>query len=158
MALPAKKMREREFAHLLRGGLDQFLIAVTERRAPQPGHAFNVSLALLIVDPHSLAALEHQRAALTKCRKIGIGMDESLDVAGGEVAGQGHELLLLVKPNCEGSALSRQSFRPEVPLSSTLGRGGGSGIVAAISAAAGLGSRTSHWHMRYPRRRSARST
>ena len=40
--LRGEQMRERELAHLRGGGLDQFLIVVAERRAPQARHAFEI--------------------------------------------------------------------------------------------------------------------
>jgi hypothetical protein len=45
VAPAGEQMRERELAHLRRGSLDQFLVAVAERRAPQPRHALDVALA-----------------------------------------------------------------------------------------------------------------
>ena len=48
--LPPNEMREGQLAHLLRGGLDQLLVAEAERRAPQAGHALDVGLAVGVVD------------------------------------------------------------------------------------------------------------
>ena len=69
-----------------RRGLDQLLVVVAERRAPQPGHAFDIGLAVGVVDVDALAALDHQRAGLAQRREIGVGMGQGLDVADGEIA------------------------------------------------------------------------
>src|SRR5216684_6559442 len=83
-------MREGELAHLRRRRLDQFFVAVAERRTPQPGHALDIGLAVAVVDENALAALEHERAALPNGGEIGIGMNEGLDIADGEIAERRH--------------------------------------------------------------------
>jgi len=45
-----EQMREGQLAHLRGGRLDQFLVVVAERRAPQAGHAFEIALAVGVVD------------------------------------------------------------------------------------------------------------
>ncbi len=86
VALAGEEMRERQFAHLRCGGLDQLLIAVTERGAPKPRHAFDIGLAFAVVDEHALSALQHQGTALAKGGEIGVGVNQGFDVADGEIA------------------------------------------------------------------------
>ena len=74
--LPVKRCAERELAHLRGRGLDQFFVAVAERRAPQPGHALDVGLAVGVVDEYALAALDDQRTGFAQCREIGVGVDQ----------------------------------------------------------------------------------
>ena len=90
VALPGEEMAERELAHLRGRGLDQFFIAVAERRAPQPGHALDVGFAVAVIDEYALAALDDQRTGFAQCREIGVGVDQSLDIADGEVAERRH--------------------------------------------------------------------
>src|SRR3954451_4891746 len=91
MALPGKQVTERKLAHLRGRGLDQLFIAVAERRAPQPGHALDICLAVAVVDGHALAALDDQRAGLAQRRESVVGVDHDFDVAAGEVAERIHE-------------------------------------------------------------------
>jgi len=91
VAFAGEEMRERKFAHLRGGGLDQFLIAVAERRAPQPGHALDIALAGGIVDIDTLPALDDERACLTKAREIRVRVHQRLDVADGKIAERGHK-------------------------------------------------------------------
>src|SRR5271169_5881681 len=93
-------MSEGELAHLRRRGLDQFLVAVAERRAPQPRHTFDVRLTLGVVDIDALAALEDERPGVAKAGQIGVGMHQGLDVAGGEIAERRHENPLTDPEGC----------------------------------------------------------
>ena len=93
VALAGEEMRERKLAHLRGGGLDQFFVAVAERRAPKPGHAFDIGLAVGIVDIDALAALDDERAGVAEAREIGVGMHQRLDVADGKIAERGHKVL-----------------------------------------------------------------
>jgi hypothetical protein len=90
VALAGKEMAERELAHLRGRGLDQFFIAVAERRAPQPGHTLDVGLAVAVIDEYALAALDDQRTGFAQRREIGVGVGHSLDIADGEVAERSH--------------------------------------------------------------------
>ena len=90
MALASEEMAERELAHLRGRGFDQFFVAVAERRAPQPSHGLDVTLAVTVIDEHALAALYDQRTAISQRGEIGVGVSHSLDVADGEVAERGH--------------------------------------------------------------------
>ena len=91
VALAGEQMRERKLAHLCRCGLDQLLIAVAERRAPETGHAFEITLALGVIDINAFAALDHHRAVVAKRREIGVRMHQRFDVAGGKIAQRSHE-------------------------------------------------------------------
>src|SRR4029079_7594866 len=86
-----EQMSERQLAHLRSRGFHQFLVAVPERRAPQPGHALDVALALAVVDEHALAALDHQWPGLPEGVEVGVGMNERLDIAHGEIAERAHD-------------------------------------------------------------------
>ena len=87
---PGEQMREGELAHLRGGGLDQLFVAVAERGAPQPGHAFDIGLAVGVVDIDALAALDDERTGLAKPREIDVGVHQRFDVAGGEIAERRH--------------------------------------------------------------------
>ncbi len=89
MALPGEQMAEGELAHLGSGSLDQLFIAVAERGTPQPRHALEIGLAAVVVDENAFAPLDDQRPGLAKHRQIGVGMDQGLDIANGEVAEHG---------------------------------------------------------------------
>ena len=71
VALGREQVREGQLAHLRRRGLDQLLVVVAERRAPQAGHAFEIGLAVGVVDVDALAALDHQRTGFADRRLIG---------------------------------------------------------------------------------------
>ncbi len=89
VALAVVEMAEAELLHLSGRGVGELFVAVTERRAPQAGHALEIRLALDVVDVHALAALDHQRAGVAQLRQVGVGMRERLDVADREIA-EGH--------------------------------------------------------------------
>ena len=82
-------MGERKLPHLRGGSLDQFLVAVTERRAPQPGHAFDVGLAVGVIDIDAVRALDNERAGLAEAGEIDVGMHQRFDIAGGQIAEPG---------------------------------------------------------------------
>src|SRR5262249_29153200 len=165
-------------------------VAVAEGGAPEPRHALEVGLALAVVDEHSLPALDDQRTGFAQGREVGVGVNEGLEVADGEIAKRRHgfafglSAIAALKragvkrrpPPGRGrthearepgpdwrNAISRQApaVSPATPRpvlyphgAADAGRGRGSGTCAASSP----GSRTSHWHMRWPPTRSARST
>src|SRR5271163_1016768 len=79
-------MREGEFAHLRRRGLDQFLVAVAERGAPQPGHALDIAFAVGVVDIDALPTLDNERALVAKAREIDVRVQHRFDVAGRKIA------------------------------------------------------------------------
>src|SRR5262249_27852936 len=96
MALGGEEMAEGELAHLRRRGLDQLFVAVAEggapepRPAPQPRHALEIGLALAVVDEHALPALDDQWTGFAQGREVGVGVNEGLEVADGEVAKRRH--------------------------------------------------------------------
>src|SRR5262245_3718119 len=90
MALGGEEVAERQLAHLRRRSLDQLLVVVAERGAPQPRHAFDIGFAFAVIDEHAAPALEHERPRVAQRCEIGIGVNERLDVADGEVAERGH--------------------------------------------------------------------
>ena len=99
VALAGEEMREGKLAHLRGGGFDQFLVAVAERRAPKPGHAFDIGLAVGVVDVNALPAFEDERPGLAKAREIDVGMHQGFYVAGGEIAERRwHGSLVVVWP------------------------------------------------------------
>jgi hypothetical protein len=71
--------------HLLGGNVDNFLVAIAQRRAPQARQALDVLLALVVVDVDALAFLDHRRAGLAERRQVGVGVDQGFDVPHGEV-------------------------------------------------------------------------
>ena len=58
MCLTAKHMAKGQLAHLLSGSLNNFLVAIAQRRAPEPGHAFKIFVALIIPDITAFTALK----------------------------------------------------------------------------------------------------
>src|SRR6516164_9473918 len=65
--------------------LDQLFVAVAEGGAPEPRHALEIGLALAVVDEHALPALDDQRTGFAQGREVGVGVNEGLEVADGEV-------------------------------------------------------------------------
>ncbi len=112
VALAGEQMGERKLAHLRGSGLDQLLIAVAERRAPQPGHALDVGLALGVVDIDALPALDDQRTGLAKAREIDVGMHQRFDVAGRKVAQRGHAFAFAVPFKIRGRHCGAPRRRP----------------------------------------------
>ncbi len=94
VAAPGKQVLEGQFEHLLIGCFGQFPIRIAERGAPQTGHALEIGLALGIVDPDTLAALQDEWSCVAKGRELGIGMDQGFDIAGGEIGQHGSLLRL----------------------------------------------------------------
>ena len=78
-------MGEGQLLQLLIGDLGQLLVGIAERGAPEPGHALDIILAGGVVDEDAPAALQHQRADLAMGGEVGVGVNEGLDVAHGEV-------------------------------------------------------------------------
>ncbi|MNE09998.1 hypothetical protein D3C80_1026930 [compost metagenome] len=92
--LVAEQVVERQGFELLLRGADQALVAEAQRGAPQPGHAFDVVLALLVEDVHAFAALDDQRTLLLMLAGVGVGMQLVLDVFFAERgSGLGHDAL-----------------------------------------------------------------
>src|SRR5262249_31189110 len=173
MAFRGEEMAEGKLAHLRGRSFDQLFVAVAQRSAPQACHAFEIGLTLGVVDEYPLAALDDQRTRFAQCREIGVGVNQGLQVANGEIAERGHGLASglqryrrsswLASKNLPRRANSRvrrrarakaapgahvnaEELRP-APVrfyGAAAGRGGGNGTCAASSP----GSRTSHWHMR----------
>ena len=92
MALGGEKVAKGKLTHLRRSGLDQLFVAVAKRRAPQPRHPFDIGPALGVVDEHALSALDDQRTGFAQRREIGVGVNQGLEVADGEIAERGHDL------------------------------------------------------------------
>ena len=55
----------------------------------RPGHAFEIGLAVGVVDVDALAALEHQRAGVADRRLVGVGVDQGLDRTGLQIGERG---------------------------------------------------------------------
>src|ERR1700722_16648032 len=104
-------MSERKLTHLRGRGLDQLLIAVTERRAPQPGHALDVRFAFGVVDVDALPALDDQRTAVAKAREVNIGMHQRFDVAGRKIAERSHTGPFMILRNSRESPFGRARCR-----------------------------------------------
>ena len=68
-------------AHLAEGGVGQTLFGKSERSAPEPGHAFDVGLAMLVEYLHAFAAHNHQRPVALMVAQLGVGMQMVPDVA-----------------------------------------------------------------------------
>src|SRR5262249_62364519 len=131
VAVGWEQVAEGWFAKAARRALAQLAVPVAQRRAPQRRHAFDIGLALRVVDEHALPALDDQRTGFAQHRKVGVRVNERLNIADGEIAERGHST-----PRHGAAA----------------GRGGGNGTASSP------GSRTSHWHLRRPPARSAKST
>src|SRR5262249_17936962 len=142
VALAGEQVSERQLAHLRRRRLDQLRVAIAERRAPQPGHALDIGLSLVVVDAHALPALEDERSGLAERGELGVGVNQRLDVAGGEIAERGHGMALDLRRR-ERAALAPNAATRHGWIS---GRGRGSGTLPGADSSSG--SRTSHWHMR----------
>src|SRR5215469_3786936 len=127
-------MRKGKLAHLRRRSLHELLIAVAERRAPEPRHALDIGLAGCVVDEHALAALEHQRTALAQGREIGIGRDPGLDVADREIAERSHEISFASMR--ADRARTRQGYR--------MRKGGGRGVLPCPGELSRGGSGVAH--------------
>ena len=90
VATPTEKVGERQLAHLLRGRLDQLVIAVAERRAPQSRQPLDVFFARRIIDVNAFRTLQHHRPVDAMCRQIGRRVQNGLDVASCKVAEGAH--------------------------------------------------------------------
>ena len=98
VALAREEMRERQLLDLIVRRARELVVAVAERRAPEPGHRFDVLLAVVVPDVDALAAHEHERLAAVQRREIRVRVEHALrdralrdrcDAAGG------HRCLLL---------------------------------------------------------------
>jgi len=76
-------------AHLIQRGADQFVLVEPQRGAPQSRQSLDIGLAEGVINIDSLAALKDQRPGLPHCIKVGVGMNERCDVAGGDVGNRG---------------------------------------------------------------------
>ena len=59
VGLAAKHVAEAQLSHLAFRGLNDLLVAVAQRRAPQPGHPLEVALALLVINVGALGSGDH---------------------------------------------------------------------------------------------------
>ena len=80
----AERMVVGQLRHLLGGGLHEPLLAEADRDAPQARETFDIFLALIVVDAHAFAALDHHRPDLLMAARVGGGVEIIGDVAGGE--------------------------------------------------------------------------
>jgi len=94
MAFAGEEVCERQLAHLRRRRLDQLLVAVAERRAPQPRHALDVTPALRVVDEDAFCPLQDQGAGFPKHGELRVGVNQGLDVANSKVAQWRHRISL----------------------------------------------------------------
>ncbi len=78
-------MGEGDLAHGLGRRLDDLLIAVAQRRAPQAGETLDVALAGVVIEIDAAALVEDERPHLAMAGEIGVGVDHRLDVAVGHV-------------------------------------------------------------------------
>ena len=120
-------MREGQLHHLLARGLDQFLVGVAERGAPEPGHALDVGLAVGVVDPDALSALQHQGPGLAQGGEVGVGVDQGLDVAGGRFESMAASIDVeasLSNGTCRRVGRSEHSVLPRARIRCRDARGG----------------------------------
>jgi hypothetical protein len=92
VATAREDVREGKLAHLAGGGLDQLLVAVAQRGAPEARHRLNVGLSVHVVDVDSLGVLQHERANRPVGIEIGVGMDQRLDVTRLQIGEHGFPL------------------------------------------------------------------
>ena len=85
MALAREEMRERQLLDLVVRRARELVVAVAERRAPEPGHRFDVLLAAVVPHVHALAAHEHERRAAVQRREIGVRMEHALEIERTEI-------------------------------------------------------------------------
>ncbi len=81
-AAPTEKMVVGQLVQLLFRGVDQLSVAKTEARAPKPRHAFDIALAVLVVDIDALARLNDMRAGFSVLHGVGIWVQQGLNIAG----------------------------------------------------------------------------
>ena len=80
-----------QLLHLARRRLDQPLLAVAQRQAPEPREPLKIALALVVIDIDALAAGQHQRTLGLVLAGVGVGMEVKGDVAGGRrIAAERH--------------------------------------------------------------------
>jgi hypothetical protein len=94
MAAPAKDMAEGKLAHLFRCRIDKLRLAIAERGTPEPGHAFDIFLALAVEDMNAFTALDDQRPRAAERVEIGVRVQDGFDVPLGGVRKTSHEILL----------------------------------------------------------------
>ncbi len=85
MGLAGKGMREGNLAQRFRTRFRNLEVAIAQRRAPQPGQAFDVALALVVEEIDALALIEDRGSHFAVARQVGVGVDHRLDVAVGHV-------------------------------------------------------------------------
>ncbi len=82
---PGHLARERvvvgQQAHLPLGRRRQPRLGKTERGAPQPGHALEVAIAMLVDHEHAVAAHDHQGPLALELAQLGVGVQVVRDVA-----------------------------------------------------------------------------
>src|SRR5262249_34872374 len=71
-----------------------FFIAVAERRTPKPGHAFDVGLAVRVIDIDPLRPLDDERSRFAEAGEIDVRMHQRFYVAGGQIAERRHGILV----------------------------------------------------------------
>ena len=85
VALAREEMRERQLLDLVVRRARELVVAVAERRAPEPGHRFDVLLAAVVPHVHALAAHEDERRAAVQRREIGVRMQHALEIERTEI-------------------------------------------------------------------------
>ena len=82
----------------LGGGFDQAFLGKAQRRTPQPGQAFDIGLAAVVLDADAVAAGNDQRALILVFLEIGVAVHMIGNVAaGGGISSVGHVTILLNK-------------------------------------------------------------
>ena len=68
VALAAEHVAVGQLLHLRGGDVRERFLAIAERRAPEPGHALDVLLAVHVPDAHAFRTIDDQRSGLlVKC-------------------------------------------------------------------------------------------
>ncbi len=113
VGLAAEYVSEGELTQLLCGRVDQFLLGIAKRRAPQAGHALNIVIPIRVPDANAFAAVQDQRTCFAEGIQICIGVDDGFDIADGGIAERGHEIgVLSVKGRIGGVAEARLMRNP----------------------------------------------
>jgi len=89
VALVIGQMIIGQLRHLRGGGIHQPLLSVTQRQAPQPRHALDIPVAMVVGDPDTVAFLDHQRAFFEMRLQVGQRVDDGGRVAGFRGIGMG---------------------------------------------------------------------
>src|SRR5215469_9607637 len=90
----SEQMGKRKLPHLGGSRFDKFLITVTERCTPKPGHPFDIAFALGVIDVDALRPLDNERPAFAEAGEVDVGMHQRFNVAGGQVAERRHGILV----------------------------------------------------------------